>query len=61
FQGKTGQVIPEMTDSIVNEISERYIELYENITGEKFERADIENISERIEKNCLEFLNNFMK
>lgn len=59
FQGKPGQIIPEMTDKIVDEISERYIELYENITGEEFERADIEHISERIGRNCLEFLNNF--
>ena len=56
FQGKEGQKVPEMTDSFVDEVSERYIELYENITGEKFIRADITNVPERIENNCLNFL-----
>jgi phosphoribosylaminoimidazole-succinocarboxamide synthase len=56
FQGKAGQKIPEMTDVFVNEISERYIELFEKITGEKFIRADISNVPERIEKNCMSFL-----
>ncbi len=45
-----------MTDEFVNEVSERYIELYENITGEKFVKADITNVPERIEKNCRDFL-----
>jgi phosphoribosylaminoimidazole-succinocarboxamide synthase len=56
FQGKTGEKIPEMTDLFVNEVSERYIELYEKITGEKFIRTDISNVPERIEKNCRSFL-----
>jgi phosphoribosylaminoimidazole-succinocarboxamide synthase len=56
FQGQSGQKVPEMTDDFVNQVSERYIELYENITGEKFARADISNVPERIEKNCMEFL-----
>jgi phosphoribosylaminoimidazole-succinocarboxamide synthase len=56
FQGQTGQKVPEMTDQFVNEVSERYIELYENITGEKFVKADISNVPERIEKNCREYL-----
>jgi phosphoribosylaminoimidazole-succinocarboxamide synthase len=56
FQGMTGQKVPEMSDEFVNEISERYIELYEKITGEEFIRADISGISERIEKNCLAYL-----
>lgn len=56
FQGKEGQKVPEMTDSYVNEVSERYIELYEKITGEKFLRADITNVRERIGKNCQDFL-----
>lgn len=60
FQGQAGQVVPEMTDEIVNEISERYIELYENITGEKFERVDIAHIEERIKRNCMEFLGNYL-
>lgn len=56
FQGKEGQIVPEMTESYVNEVSERYIELYEKITGEKFVKADITNVPERIEKNCMTFL-----
>lgn len=56
FQGKAGQHVPEMTDAIVNSISERYIELYEHITGEKFVKEDTGNIVERIEKNVLKAL-----
>ncbi len=58
FQGKEGQQIPEMTDAYIETVSERYIELYENILGEKFVKADISNINERIEKNVLEYLKN---
>lgn len=58
FQGKEGQQIPEMTDEYIATVSERYIELYENIIGEKFEKADISNIEERIEKNVLAYLAN---
>ncbi len=56
FQGKEGQIVPEMTPEIVAGISERYIELFENITGESFDRADVSNISDRIEKNVVEYL-----
>ncbi len=56
FQGQEGQKVPEMTDDFVLQISERYIELYEKITGEKFIRADITNVRKRIESNCLQFL-----
>jgi phosphoribosylaminoimidazole-succinocarboxamide synthase len=56
FQGKEGQQVPEMTPEIVAGISERYIELFENITGEGFEKANIENVNARIEKNISEFL-----
>jgi len=56
FQGKEGQVIPQMTDNVVNSISERYIELYEIIIGEKFQKSNTENIEERIEKNILNYL-----
>jgi phosphoribosylaminoimidazole-succinocarboxamide synthase len=56
FQGKEGQVIPEMTDSWVRSISDRYIELYEKVTGEKFIKSDSENILHRIEKNILSVL-----
>jgi phosphoribosylaminoimidazole-succinocarboxamide synthase len=51
FQGKAGQEIPEMTDDYVNSVSERYIELYENITGTPFRKADTGALPERIEKN----------
>jgi phosphoribosylaminoimidazole-succinocarboxamide synthase len=56
FQGKEGQQIPEMTPEIVAGISERYIELFENITGEPFNKADIANITARIEKNVVNYL-----
>ena len=56
FQGKEGQQVPEMTDEIVTSISERYIELYEHITGEKFVRETAEDIAARIEKNVIEYL-----
>ena len=57
FQGLEGQTVPEMSEEKINEISERYIELYENITGENFVKSDVSNITERIEKNVLSFLN----
>ena len=57
FQGKAGQKVPEMTPAIVDGISERYIELYEHITGEKFEKGDTDNLLSRIEKNVTEYLN----
>ncbi|MGL5272850.1 MAG: phosphoribosylaminoimidazolesuccinocarboxamide synthase [Phocaeicola sp.] len=56
FQGKEGQQVPEMTPEIVTSISERYIELFEQITGEPFVKADIESIHERIEKNVTAYL-----
>ncbi|MBP7397643.1 MAG: phosphoribosylaminoimidazolesuccinocarboxamide synthase, partial [Flavobacterium sp.] len=56
FQGKEGQQIPEMTEEYIESVSDRYIELYENIIGEKFVKADITNINERIENNVLEYL-----
>ena len=56
FQGKEGQQVPEMTDEIVNSISERYMELFESITGEKFKKVDVDSIAERIEKNVTEYL-----
>ncbi|RTY88832.1 phosphoribosylaminoimidazolesuccinocarboxamide synthase [Flavobacterium sp. RSP15] len=58
FQGLEGQQIPDMTDEYIQTVSERYIELYENILGEKFVKADISNIDGRIEKNVLEYLAN---
>ena len=56
FQGKEGQQVPEMTDEIVRSISDRYIELYEHITGEKFVAQDSDKLEERIERNVLQFL-----
>ncbi|MHC9087260.1 phosphoribosylaminoimidazolesuccinocarboxamide synthase [Tenacibaculum sp. IMCC1] len=58
FQGKEGQEIPEMSDEKVIEISNRYIELYEQITGETFVKANTESVLERIEKNVTTFLEN---
>jgi phosphoribosylaminoimidazole-succinocarboxamide synthase len=56
FQGKEGQVVPELTDAKINDISNRYIELYEKITGEAFVKADISNVLERIDTNVTSFL-----
>ena len=56
FQGLEGQTLPKMTDEYIETVSDRYIELYENITGETFVKADISNIQERIEKNVLAYL-----
>lgn len=56
FQGKEGQQIPEMSEAYIETVSERYIELYEMILGEKFVKADITNIPTRIEKNIVDYL-----
>jgi phosphoribosylaminoimidazole-succinocarboxamide synthase len=56
FQGKDGQSVPEMTDAFVNQVSERYIELYEHIIGEPFVRADLSNVQNRIETNIQQAL-----
>jgi phosphoribosylaminoimidazole-succinocarboxamide synthase len=58
FQGKEGQVIPNMSDEKIKEISDRYIELYENITGKTFEKSDTSNLEGRIQKNVYEYLAN---
>ena len=57
FQGKPGQQVPEMTPEIVKGISERYIELFENITGNRFEKTDTTQVALRIEKNITDYLN----
>lgn len=57
FQGLEGQSVPEMSDDYITSVSERYIELYENITGEKFQKADVSNIHERIGNSISEFIN----
>ncbi|MFT6828344.1 MAG: phosphoribosylaminoimidazole-succinocarboxamide synthase [Roseivirga sp.] len=57
FQGKDGQQIPEMTDEVVKSISERYIELFEKVTGDSFIKHPTESIAQRIENNILAYLN----
>ena len=57
FQGLKNQKIPEMSDDYVNGVSERYIELFEKITGEKFVKEDLVNIENRINKNVTDYLN----
>ena len=56
FMGKEGQTVPDMPDSFVNEITERYIELYERITGEQFNRGDTSNVMNRVESNIVNWL-----
>jgi phosphoribosylaminoimidazole-succinocarboxamide synthase len=56
FQGQDGQKVPEMTPEFVNQVSERYIELYEQITGEKFQKAEGADVMQRIEHNILNFI-----
>mgnify|MGYP000588883725 FL=1 len=56
FQGLDGQSVPDMSDKYITEVSNRYIELYENITGKSFEKANIEQIEARIEQNILTYL-----
>jgi len=56
FQGKEGERIPEMSESFISTVSERYIELYENLTGTPFIRIDVSDISQRIEKNINQFI-----
>lgn len=58
FQGQTGQAVPEMTEAYCNSVSERYIELYENIVGEKFHKNEEADVTARIERNVTEWLNN---
>lgn len=61
FQGKEGQKVPHMDEQLVNSVSDRYIELFENITGEKFEKAAIEDVTKRVENNILTFLDIYFK
>ena len=56
FQGLEGQTVPVMSDEYIETVSERYIELYENIMGEPFVKADVSNIQDRIEQNVLAYL-----
>jgi phosphoribosylaminoimidazole-succinocarboxamide synthase len=61
FQGKDGQSVPDMPESFVNEISERYIELYEKVAGEKFVRSDVSDVLKRVERNINTFLREKLK
>ena len=61
FMGKPGQVVPEMTDEYCESVSQRYIELYEHITGETFVKDEDPNLAQRIDKNVVECLNNLKK
>ena len=60
FQGEEGQKVPEMPEEFVNQVSERYIELYEKITGDKFVKADAKEVLHRIEKNVTAKLNELL-
>ena len=61
FQGLEGQKVPVMDDAFVDLVSERYIELYESITGQKFERADASNVIKRVEQNIQKFLDAYYR
>ena len=61
FQGKEGQRIPEMTESVIQTISDRYVELYEKVSGQKFIKAQDEDITERIKQNILKSINHTIK
>jgi phosphoribosylaminoimidazole-succinocarboxamide synthase len=58
FQGKEGQLVPEMPDNLVNQVSERYIELYEKITGERFLKENYSGVIDRIRNNVDNYLMN---
>lgn len=57
FQGKEGQIVPEMTKEYCDSVSQRYIELYEKIVGERFVKAEAEDLTGRIQKNVTGYLN----
>ncbi len=60
FQGEEGQQVPEMPEEFVNQVSNRYVELYESITGDKFQKADASEVLNRIEKNVTDKLNELL-
>jgi phosphoribosylaminoimidazole-succinocarboxamide synthase len=60
FKGEEGQQVPDMPDEFVNQVSERYIELYESITGDKFKKAEASEVNSRIEKNVTDKLNELL-
>lgn len=59
FMGKEGQQVPEMSDEFVKSVSDRYIELYEQVTGKKFEKAEAADAEKRAEQNILKFLQSY--
>jgi phosphoribosylaminoimidazole-succinocarboxamide synthase len=61
FQGLEGQKVPEMDNYFVNLVSERYVELFESITGQKFERADMSDVPKRVEENIKQFLDAYYR
>jgi phosphoribosylaminoimidazole-succinocarboxamide synthase len=58
FQGLDGQKMPQMPEEFINSITERYIELYEKIIGEKFVKSDVSEVVKRVEVNVNQFLDN---
>ena len=56
FQGKEGQIIPDMSEDYCNSVSDRYIELFEHITGDRFVKEDVSDVINRVEKNILNYL-----
>ena len=56
FQGKEGQSVPDMSEEYCNSVSERYIELFEYITGDKFVKEDVSDVVNRVEENILKYL-----
>ncbi len=61
FEGKEGQTPPQMSDEFVKQVSDRYIELYEKITGEMFEKSDLSDVTKRVEQNVTSFLQTYYK
>jgi len=61
FKGEAGQAVPHMSDDFIQRVSDRYIELFEKITGEKFIKTPSNNINKRIEDNCLHFIKSHTK
>lgn len=61
FQGKEGQAIPDMSETFIDQVSDRYIELYEYITGETFVKSDITNVQSRLEENISKFLKTYTR
>lgn len=61
FQGLEGQAVPNMSDGFVNQVSERYIELYEKITGNKFVKTDTDNVAQRVQNNVSNFISSYYR